>query len=440
MKEIIAIIGRPNVGKSSLFNKLAEKNLAIVHDMPGVTRDRNYANAEWYGVNYLLIDTGGIDSTEDKEIYKEMMSQANLAIEEASRIIFVLDGKEGITAADAEIVDYLRKFTTKKVFYAVNKLDIFQKQDVRISEFYSLGIQKVYPISILSNLGIDDLMDDVFEGVEDNPEDNHDYVAKVAVIGRPNVGKSSLINKLLGEDRLIVQDEAGTTRDSIDAEIKYNGRKYLFIDTAGIRRKSKVKYSLEKYMIVKAFLSIDRADVVVFMIDSQDLLTDQDKRLISLIVEKGKPVLILVNKWDLIEKDSKTHKNMKKDLEETIKEIKNPTLIFVSALMGTRIFKIFDEVDKLKEQTNFRVTTNQLNQFMQEVIKGHPHPMIGGRSIKFKYISQVATNPPTFMISVNHADLVMDSYTRFITNRLRETYPFGSVPIRIFYKGTNVEK
>ncbi|MBN2694787.1 ribosome biogenesis GTPase Der [bacterium] len=443
MKEIVAIIGRPNVGKSSLFNLLAQKQLAIVHDMPGVTRDRNYTTSEWYGVEYLLIDTGGIDYTEEKEIFKEMMMQATLAIEEATRIIFILDGKTGPTASDQELITYFRKTVPDKpVFYAVNKIDSSQKEDIILSDFYSIGLETIYPISVQQRRGIDDLMDDLFKGVEtknyeEDEKQSDIYEAKVAVIGRPNVGKSSFINKLLGTDRLIVHDESGTTRDSIDTEVTYFGQKYLFIDTAGIRRKAKIKYSLERYMVVKAFISVDRADVVIFVTDASEMLTDQDKKLLSLVTEKGKPVLIVVNKWDLIEKDSKTHKKYLEDLNYELREIKDPQVLFTSAKTGQRVFKVFEEIQKLREQMGFRVTTSELNRFMLEVINGHPHPSAGGRMVKFKYISQVATNPPTFMITVNHPDLVQTSYTRFLINHLRKRYPFGSVPIKVFFRGTH---
>ncbi len=436
MKEVVAIIGRPNVGKSSLFNRLVQKKLAIVHNMAGVTRDRNYANANWYDYNYLLIDTGGIDFTEDKEIFKEMMEQANMAMQEASKIIFLMDAKDGVNVADEELINYLRKFEDKDIFYVVNKIDTPEKEDIVLSEFYSLGIDNLYPMSTQSKRGITELMDDVFKDSIASGAKEKEYKAKVAVIGKPNVGKSSLINKLLGQDRLLVHDEAGTTRDSIDTEVTYYKDKFLFIDTAGVRKKAKIKYSLEKYMVVKAFISIDRADVVLLVIDATKMITDQDRKLIGLAQEKGKPIVILVNKWDLIEKDTKTLQNFKKELEYELKELNNPEILFISALTGQRVFKLFDIVNKVIGQSNLRISTGELNRFMQEVINGHPHPIVKSKKVNIKYISQVAANPPVFMISTNHPELIKDSYTRFILNQLRKRYDFGSVPIKILYRTT----
>ncbi len=438
MKEIIAIIGRPNVGKSSLFNRLIQKNVAIVHNMPGVTRDRNYATARWDDrVEYLLIDTGGIDYTEDKELFKEMIDQANLAIEEATKIIFMMDGKSGVTTSDADLVQYLRKFDNKEVFYVVNKIDSYTKIDYILADFYQLGVDNLYPLSVQTKVGLDDLMDAVFESSEDTPSTHKDIFANIAVIGRPNVGKSSLINKLLGEERLLVHDEAGTTRDSIDTEVTYFGKKYLFIDTAGVRRKARIKYSLEKYMVVKSFISIDRADIVLIVVDATELITDQDKRLINMALEKGKPIILLLNKWDLIEKDNTTYKEFQEELQYQFPELKNPEMLFISALTGQRVTKVYEMIRKAKENTNFRVSTGEINRFLKEVIHGHPHPIIKGKRIQIKYMSQVGINPPTFMISANRPELIKKSYSRFIKNQLRKRYPFGSVPIKIFYHTTN---
>ncbi len=438
MKEIIAIVGRPNVGKSSLFNRLIQKNIAIVHNMPGVTRDRNYGTARWDdSIDYILIDTGGIDYTENKSIFKEMLEQANLAIEEASKIIFMMDARDGINESDRELVNYLRKFNDKEIFYVVNKIDNYDNIDIFLAEFYSLGINKLYPLSVQNKIGIANLMDDIFLNSKHNKEEEKEYFAKIAVVGRPNVGKSSLINKLLKQDRLLVHNEAGTTRDSIDTEITYYGNKYLFIDTAGIRRKAKIKYSLEKYMVVKSFISIDRADVVLVIIDANELITDQDKRIINMALEKGKPIILLVNKWDLIEKDNYTYKNFKEEVLYQFKELKNPEIIFISALTGQRIFNIYDSIKKLKNASDYRVSTGELNRFLREIINGYPHPIIKGKKVVIKYISQVSSNPPTFMISANRPELIKKSYTRFIKNQLRKRYPFSSIPIKIFYRSTN---
>ena len=436
MKEIVAVIGRPNVGKSSLFNRLVQKRLAIVHNMPGVTRDRNYANANWDDVDYILIDTGGIDFTEDKEIFKEMMEQANMAIEEATKIIFMMDAKDGVNTADEELVNYLRKFRDKDIYYVVNKIDVPDQEDIVLSEFYSLGIPNVYPMSAQSKRGITELMDDVFENSDALEIERTEVSASIAVIGRPNVGKSSLINKLLGKERLLVHDESGTTRDSIDTEVVYYKKKFLFIDTAGVRRKARVKKSLEKYMVVKAFISIDRADVILLVIDAEVMLTDQDRRLIGMAQEKGKPIVILVNKWDLIDKDQNTHKEIKEELEYQLKELKSPEILFISALNGQRVFKIFDVVSKVMEQSSYRVTTGELNRFMQEVINGRPHPIVKSKKVNIKFMSQVATNPPVFIISTNKPELIRESYKRFVLNSLRKRYPFGSVPIKVLYRTT----
>ena len=441
MKEIIAIIGRPNTGKSSLFNRLIQRNVAIVHDWAGVTRDRNYATAKWDDrFEYLLIDTGGIDYTEDKELFKEMIDQANLAIEEATKIIFLMDGKEGIASSDADLVEYLRKFKDKEIYYVVNKIDSREKRDIMLAEFYSLGVENLYPLSVQTKIGLTELMDDIFENSEPNKIERDDIFANVAVVGRPNVGKSSFINKLLGEDRLLVHDESGTTRDAIDTEVTYFGKKYLFIDTAGVRRKARIKYSLEKFMVVKSFISIDRSDIVLIVIDATELITDQDKRLINMALEKGKPIILLLNKWDLIEKNNSTFKDFKEELKYQFPELKNPEMLFISALTGQRVNKVYKLIEEIKESSNYRVSTGELNRFAQEIIHGHPHPIIKGKRISIKFISQVGTNPPTFMISANRPELIIKSYSRFIKNQLRKRYPFGSVPIKIFYRSTNTRK
>lgn len=440
MKEIVAIIGRPNVGKSSLYNRLAEKRLAIVHDMPGVTRDRNYTTAKWYDHEYILIDTGGIDYTDDQEIFKEMMIQAELAIAEATKIIFLMDGLQGLTASDEELVDYFRKTNDKQVYYVVNKVDHADREGIQLADFYALGVDEIYPVSAQTKFGITEMMDAVFDDVEPLEIVENDYRARIAVVGRPNVGKSSFINKILGTDRLIVHNESGTTRDAIDTEISYYGHKYLFIDTAGVRKKARIKYALERFMVVKAFISMDRADVVILIIDAKVGLTDQDKRLIKLCTEKGKPMVILMNKWDLIEKDNTTHKETLADIRYEIHEIKDIPIIFTSALTGQRVYKVFQEIDRLMEATNFRIGTGELNRFMQEVINGHPHPMVKSKKVIIKYMSQVSSNPPTFMLSCNRPELVKKSYTRFITNQLRKRYPLHSVPIKIFFRSTQRER
>lgn len=434
MKPVIAIVGRPNVGKSTLFNRVIGRRKAIVENEPGVTRDRNYADVKWDGNLFTLIDTGGFEPVSKDRIFIQMREQCQLAMEEADIILFVMDGKEGLNPSDTEITDILRRLN-KPVFFIVNKIDT-KKQEERIYEFYRLGIENLYPISAEHGIGIDRLMEEVMKVLPQYPDkEEFGNATKIAVIGRPNVGKSSLINRILGYERLIVDEAPGTTRDAIDTLFEKDGRRYILIDTAGIRRKSRISLRVEKYSIVEALKTIDRSDVSLLMIDSQEGVTDQDCHLGGLINERGKGCIILVNKWDLIKKGSHTISEYEEAVYDRLKYLSYAPILFISALTGQRVNKILDLVDRVILESKKRIPTSKLNRSFQQWIENHPPPLYyKNRIVKLNYITQVSVGPPTFIIYSNMPDGIHHSYERFLINQIRKTYGFEGVPIRIKYR------
>jgi GTP-binding protein len=433
MKPIIAIVGRPNVGKSTLFNRMVRGKKAIVANEPGVTRDRNYADVQWEGSIFSLIDTGGFEPVSKDRIFVQMREQCQLAIDEADVILFVMDGKEGLTPSDKEIAHILRK-VNKPVFYIVNKID-GPKQEEKVFEFYGLGIETIYPISAEHRSGVNGLMDEVIEALPKLAEERWEGEAtRVAVIGRPNVGKSSLINRLLGYKRVMVDEAPGTTRDAIDTFFERDGKRYVFIDTAGIRRKSRISLQLEKYSIVEALRTIDRSDVVLLLLDSEEGVTGQDARIGGVIQEKGKGCILVVNKWDLIEKDSETMIEFEERIYSDLKYLSYAPILFISALTGQRVPKILNLIDHVAEEAKKRISTSQLNKYFGEWLKRSHPPLYKNRIVKLNYITQVSTAPPTFVISTNIPDGIHFSYERYLINHIRETFGFEGVPIRLRFR------
>lgn len=433
MKPIIAIVGRPNVGKSTLFNRVAGGKKAIVWDEPGVTRDRNYAEAEWEENAFTLIDTGGFEPVSKDRIFIQMREQCQLAMEEADVILFMMDGKEGLTPSDKDIANILRKLN-KPVFYIVNKID-GPKHEGKVLEFYGLGVEPVYAISAEHGYGVNGMMDDVIRVFPRVSEKKWDQdVTKVAVVGRPNVGKSSFINRLLGYKRVLVDEIPGTTRDAIDSFFERDDRKYILIDTAGIRRKSRISLRLEKYSIMEALRTIDRSDVALLLLDSKEGVTDQDARLGGFIHEKGKGCILVVNKWDLVEKDSQTMARYERDVREHLKYLAYAPIVFISALTGQRVKKTLEAVDRVSEQTKKRIPTSQLNKYFGKWIERLSPPLYKGRSVKLNYITQVSTAPPTFVIYTNFPDGIHFSYERYLLNQMRETFGFEGVPVRLLFR------
>jgi GTP-binding protein len=439
MKPIIAIIGRPNVGKSTLFNRIVGGKKAIVANEPGVTRDRNYADVQWEGNIFSIIDTGGFEPVSKDRIFVQMREQCQLAIDEADVILFVMDGKEGLTPSDKEIAHILRK-VNKPVFYIVNKID-GPKQDEKVFEFYNLGIETIYPISAEHRSGVDGLMDEVIEALPKLVEERWEGEAtRVAVIGRPNVGKSSLINRLLGYQRVMVDEAPGTTRDAIDTFFERDGKRYVFIDTAGIRRKSRISLQLEKYSIVEALRTIDRSEVVLLLLDSKEGVTGQDARIGGVIHEKGRGCILVVNKWDLIEKDSNTMIEFEERIYSDLKHLSYAPILFISALTGQRVPKILNLIDHVAEEAKKRISTSQLNKYFGEwVERSHP-PLYKNRLVKLNYITQVSKAPPTFVISTNFPDGIHYSYERYLINQMRETFGFEGVPIRLLFRKKGKER
>ena len=430
-KPVVAVVGRPNVGKSTLFNALAGSRISIVEDTPGVTRDRVYAETNWRGRNFTVVDTAGIEPESDDTIISQMREQANLAIEMADVIIFLTDIKQGVTAADQEIAIMLKK-SKKPVVLVCNKADNYEKAKQDIYEFYNLGIGDPYPISAANALGIGDVLDAIYEHFpeKDAGEDN-DEVIKVAVIGKPNVGKSSLINKILGENRTIVSNIAGTTRDAIDTEYENEYGKYVLIDTAGIRRKSKVSESIEKFSIMRTLLAIERADVCLMMIDANEGVTDQDAKIAGEAHEAGKGIIIVVNKWDEYEKETGTLEKYKKDIYAKLSYLSYAPVIFISAKTGQRVDKLFNMINNVAEQNAMRVSTATLNQVINEAIAIVQPPTDKGKRLKILYGTQVSTKPPTFVIFINNKELFHFSYERYLVNQIRKEFGLEGTPVRI---------
>ncbi|MEQ8175291.1 MAG: ribosome biogenesis GTPase Der [Syntrophomonadaceae bacterium] len=431
-KPVVAIVGRPNVGKSTLFNRLVGARKAIVEDIPGVTRDRLYDSSDWEGREFILIDTGGIRFDQGDIFSKEIRMQAHLAIEEADVIIMVVDGKEGSTGEDEAVADLLRR-SDKPVILAVNKIENFRDKDY--FDFYRLGLGEPIPISAMHGMNTDELMDAMlakFPPEAAAPEDED--AIKIAIVGRPNVGKSSLVNAFLGEARVIVSDIPGTTRDAIDTPFEFQGRKYILIDTAGMRKKSKIKEATEKYSVIRALKSIERADVVLIMLDAQEGVLDQDKKIAGYVHEQGKANIIVVNKWDLVEKNQYTMNQYDKSIRDEFKFLAYSPIMYVSALTRKRIFKVLDLVDFVAEQHNRRINTSDLNQVVNEAQMLNPLPGGGGKKVKIKYAAQVKTAPPTFAFFSNHPDLVHFSYLRYLENTLRTNFGFEGSPIRLLVR------
>jgi GTP-binding protein len=439
VKPVIAIIGRPNVGKSTLFNRLSERNRAIVIDEPGATRDRNYADCTWYDKKFILIDTGGFEPVSSEKILVQMREQTALAMEESDIIIFLMDGREGLTPSDIEIAHILRRID-KPVFFAVNKIDGLKHENLTY-EFYHLGIEMLYPISAQHGGGIHELMDDVAKCLPDMEEirstEAEDERIRIAVIGKPNVGKSSLINKILGYERTIVNPTPGTTRDAIDTPFELNQRKYLLIDTAGIRRKSRITRVLEKYSIVQALKAINRCDIALLLVDAEEGITEQDAKIAGLTAERGTACVIVINKWDVIEKDNSSVGNYVKDIKETVKFMDYAPIIFVSALTGQRVVKIFDIIETVYNQYTKRVVTSDLNKIMRDILESKPPPRHQNKANPFSFMTQTSIAPPTFVFFVREPKVVHFSYRRFLTNRIREAFGFDQVPIRMIFRKKN---
>lgn len=433
-RPIVAVVGRPNVGKSTLFNALAGENISIVKDTPGITRDRIYADVNWLDRNFTLIDTGGIEPESKDVILSQMRSQAQVAIDTADVIIFLVDVKQGLVDADFKVADMLRR-SQKPVVLVVNKVDSVKKHMMDVYEFYNLGIGDPHAISAMNRMGLGDMLDEVVSYfAKDDDEEGEDERPRIAIVGKPNVGKSSLINKLLGEERLIVSDIAGTTRDAVDAEIVYNGKEYVFIDTAGLRRKNKIKEELEHFMIVRTVSAIERAEVVVLVIDAVEGVTEQDAKIAGIAHDRGKAVIIVVNKWDAIEKDDKTIYKFSEKVRNTLSYMPYAELLFVSAKTGQRLPKLFETIDMVSENHAMRVATGVLNEIMTEAVAMQQPPSDKGKILKLYYITQASVKPPTFVIFVNDKELMHFSYTRYIENQIRETFGFRGTPLRFIIR------
>jgi len=434
MKPVIAIIGRPNVGKSTLFNRLVGGGRAIVIDEPGATRDRNYAECVWNDRHFTLIDTGGFEPASEVEILVQMREQTKLAIEEADIILFLLDARDGLTPADQEIARVLR-MAAKTVFYVVNKVD-GPRHEALAAEFYRLGVDRLYSISAQHGPGLDELMDDVAIGIPlaepdlEGPEER----IRIAVIGRPNVGKSSLVNRILGYERTIANPVPGTTRDAIDTPFSRDGKHYMLIDTAGIRRKSRISLTMEKYSIVQALRAMGKADITLLLLDAVEGISEQDLKIAGLAMEKGTACILVVNKWDLVEKDNSTVGAFVEDIRYKAKFLEFAPIIFVSALSGQRVTKIFELVQKVYAQYIRRIDTGELNRKIREIVELNPPPGRQNRPHLFNYITQGAIKPPTFILFVRDPKAIHFSYERYLVNRIRETFGFTDVPIRLFFR------
>lgn len=428
-KPIVAVVGRPNVGKSTLFNKIAGQRISIVQDTPGVTRDRIYADVEWLGNYFTLVDTGGMEPGAENIILKQILNQAEIAIETADVIIFVTDVKQGVTDEDAKVADILRR-TRKPVILAVNKVDNMRTENLDVYEFYSLGMGDPIPVSAGQMLGLGDLLDEVISKFpEGTAEEEDDDKIRVAIIGKPNVGKSSLINKILGEERLIVSNIPGTTRDAIDTEITIDGTDFVFIDTAGMRRKSKIKEDIERFSIIRAVAAVERCDVAVLVVDANEGVTDQDTKIAGIAHERGKGAVIAVNKWDSIEKDDKTMNKFLKDIDTELSYMSYAPKVFISAKTGQRIPRMNELIKASRENNNLRISTGVLNDVLIEAMAMQQPPSDKGRQLRIYYITQASVKPPTFVLFVNDRTLMHFSYRRYIENQLREAFGFTGTPI-----------
>ena len=429
-KPVVAIVGRPNVGKSTLFNALAGERIAIVQDTPGVTRDRIYADVSWLSYNFTMIDTGGIEPDSGDIILSQMREQAQIAIDTAEVIMFITDVRQGLQDADSKVADMLRR-SHKPVVLVVNKVDSFEKMMPDVYEFYNLGIGEPHPVSAASLLGLGDMLDEVVKYFpQENPEEEEDDRPKVAIVGKPNVGKSSLINRLAQEERVIVSDIAGTTRDAIDTDIQYNGREYVFIDTAGLRRKNKIKEEIERYSIIRAVTAVERADVVILVIDATEGVTEQDAKIAGIAHDRGKGIIIAVNKWDAIEKDNSSVKKYTEKIRQILSFMPYAEIMFISVKTGQRVNKLFEMIDVVLENNSMRVATGVLNEIVAEAVAMQQTPTDKGKRLKIYYVTQVSVKPPTFVVFVNDKNLMHFSYTRYLENRIRDTFGFKGTALK----------
>ena len=433
-KPIVAVVGRPNVGKSTLFNVLAGERISIVKDTPGITRDRIYADVTWLDTSFTLIDTGGIEPDSKDIILSQMREQAQIAIDTADVILFMTDVKQGLVDADAKVADMLRR-SQKPVILVVNKVDNYDKYIADVYEFYNLGIGDPHPVSSINKLGMGDMLDEVVSYFDKSgEEEEEDDRIRVAIIGKPNVGKSSIINRLIGENRLIVSNIAGTTRDAVDTEVKYNGKEYVFIDTAGLRRKNKIKEELEKYMIIRAVSAVERADIAVLVIDAVEGVTEQDAKIAGIAHERGKAVIVAVNKWDAIEKNNHTMKKFTGRVREVLSFMPYAEILYISAMTGQRFTKLYETIDIVNENHSMRIATGVLNEIMAEAVALQQPPSDKGKRLRLYYITQVSVKPPTFVIFVNGKELMHFSYTRYIENQIREAFGFRGTPLKFFIR------
>ena len=439
-KPIVAIVGRPNVGKSTLFNTLAGERISIVKDTPGVTRDRIYADVSWLDYNFTMIDTGGIEPESGDIILSQMREQAQIAIDTADVIMFIVDVRQGLQDADSKVADMLRR-SHKPVVLVVNKVDSFEKFQADVYEFYNLGIGDPFPVSATEKTGLGDMLDEVVKYFpESAKEEVEDERPKIAIIGKPNVGKSSLVNKLAQEDRVIVSNIAGTTRDAIDTVIKYNKQEYVFIDTAGIRRKSKVTEDIERFSIIRAVAAVERADVVLLVIDATEGVTEQDAKIAGIAHDRGKGIIIAVNKWDAIEKNNDTVKEHTQDIRDVLSFMPYAEILFISAKSGQRLHKIFEMIDIVIENNSMRVATGVLNEIVTEAVAMQQPPTDKGKRLKIYYVTQVSVKPPTFVIFVNDKNLMHFSYTRYLENRIRDTFGFRGTALKFITRERKEEK
>lgn len=433
-KPIVAIVGRPNVGKSTLFNALAGENISIVKDTPGVTRDRIYAEVTWLTHHFTMIDTGGIEPDSSDIILSQMREQAQIAIDTADVILFLVDVRQGLQDADSKVADMLRR-SRKPVILVVNKVDSFQKFMGDVYEFYNLGIGDPVPVSAASRLGIGDMLDTVVSYFpEQKGEEEEDDRPKIAIVGKPNVGKSSIVNKLTGKNRVIVSDIAGTTRDAIDTDIRFQGKEYIFIDTAGLRRKNKIKEELERYSIIRTVTAVERADVVVVVIDAVEGVTEQDAKIAGIAHERGKGVIIAVNKWDAIEKNDKTIYEFTRRVREVLSFMAYAEILFISAETGQRLSKLFEMIDMVMENQTLRIQTGVLNEIITEAVAMQQPPSDRGRRLKIFYVTQVSVKPPTFVVFVNDKELMHFSYTRYLENKIRDTFGFRGTSLKFIIR------
>lgn len=432
MKPIVAIVGRPNVGKSTLFNRILGKRKAIVKDEPGVTRDLNYADVNEQGRLFTLVDTGGFEPDTKGVMLAKVREQALLAIEEADVIVFVMDGRGGFLPSDRDVADILRK-ANKPVIYAVNKTDT-SKQEQGLADFYTLGMENLFPVSAEQGRGINELLDKIITFIPKTPVREDEERIKLAVVGRPNVGKSSIVNRLLGYERVMVSEVSGTTRDAIDTPFTYNKRKYLLVDTAGIRKKTKIGRTVEQYSVMSAIRSIDRCDVALLVIDAMDGVTEQDEKVAGLVYERGKGCIVVINKWDLPEKETNTAKQYAERVRWKMKFLQFAPLVFVSALTGQRVFKILEKTEETLAQLKKRIPTSQLNRFFDSFKKQHQPPVYKNKEVKVYYITQTEIKPPTFVAFVNFLEAIHFSYERFLINRIRDEFGLDNVPIRLYFR------